>query len=138
MQKPCPSLNCGINLPIKFSFTGPFSLSRRIRDDAYSEPGDLVRALARRLNAEAHELAKAGAGLLHGYAEQRALSVHIKRYERMHFLFAAALRVLDDPMTREDWTRARDVLAEVGRESLEENADWVMLHRERPIELPGA
>src|ERR1700746_1131111 len=32
--------------PIKFSFTGPFSLSRRIRDDAYSEPGDLVRALA--------------------------------------------------------------------------------------------
>src|SRR6266403_894569 len=39
--------------PIKFSFTGPFSLSRRIRDDAYSEPGDLVRALARRLNAEA-------------------------------------------------------------------------------------
>jgi 5-methyltetrahydropteroyltriglutamate--homocysteine methyltransferase len=47
--------------PIKFSFTGPFSLSRRIRDDAYSEPGDLVRALARRLNAEARELANAGA-----------------------------------------------------------------------------
>ena len=52
------------NRPIKFSFTGPFSLSRRIRDDAYSEPGDLVRALARRLNAEARELAKAGAELL--------------------------------------------------------------------------
>ena len=39
--------------PVKFSFTGPFSLSRRIRDAAYSQPGDLVRALARRLNAEA-------------------------------------------------------------------------------------
>src|SRR5580692_7341900 len=38
--------------PVKFSFTGPFSLSRRIRDGAYSQPGDLVRALARRLNAE--------------------------------------------------------------------------------------
>src|SRR5258705_7554089 len=50
--------------PIKFSFTGPFSLSRRIRDDAYQEPGDLVRALARRLNAEARELAAAGADLL--------------------------------------------------------------------------
>src|SRR5215469_10154833 len=34
--------------PVKFSFTGPFSLSRRIRDDAYAQPGDLVRALARR------------------------------------------------------------------------------------------
>ena len=68
--------------PIKFSFTGPFSLSRRIRDDAYSEPGDLVRALARRLNAEARELAKAGAELLQidepflaGYPEQVDLAI---------------------------------------------------------------
>jgi len=68
--------------PVKFSFTGPFSLSRRIRDDAYSEPGDLVRALARRLNAEARELAAAGADLLQidepflaGYPEQVELAV---------------------------------------------------------------
>jgi 5-methyltetrahydropteroyltriglutamate--homocysteine methyltransferase len=68
--------------PIKFSFTGPFSLSRRIRDDAYSEPGELVRALARRLNAEARELAKAGAELLQidepflaGYPDQVELAI---------------------------------------------------------------
>jgi len=68
--------------PIKFSFTGPFSLSRRIRDDAYTEPGELVRALARRLNAEARELATAGADLLQidepflaGYPEQVGLAV---------------------------------------------------------------
>ncbi len=68
--------------PVKFSFTGPFSLSRRIRDDAYPDPGDLVRALARRLNAEARELAEAGAGLLQidepflaGYPEQVELAV---------------------------------------------------------------
>jgi 5-methyltetrahydropteroyltriglutamate--homocysteine methyltransferase len=68
--------------PIKFSFTGPFSLSRRIRDDAYQEPGGLVRALARRLNAEARELAEAGADLLQidepflaGYPEQVELAV---------------------------------------------------------------
>jgi len=68
--------------PIKFSFTGPFSLSRRIRDDAYKEPGELVRALARRLNAEARQLAEAGAGLLQidepflaGYPEQVELAV---------------------------------------------------------------
>jgi 5-methyltetrahydropteroyltriglutamate--homocysteine methyltransferase len=68
--------------PSKFSFTGPFSLSRRIRDDAYSEPGDLVRALARRLNAEARELAKAGAELLQidepflaGYPDQVELAI---------------------------------------------------------------
>ena len=68
--------------PVKFSFTGPFSLSRRIRDDAYTDPGDLVRALARRLNAEARVLAAAGADFLQidepflaGYPEQAALAV---------------------------------------------------------------
>jgi 5-methyltetrahydropteroyltriglutamate--homocysteine methyltransferase len=50
--------------PIKFSFTGPFSLSRRIQNKAYAKPADLVRALAQVLNAEARALAAAGAALL--------------------------------------------------------------------------
>ena len=68
--------------PVKFSFTGPFSLSRRIRDSAYEKPGDLVRALARRLNAEARALAAAGADFLQidepflaGYPEHVELAV---------------------------------------------------------------
>jgi 5-methyltetrahydropteroyltriglutamate--homocysteine methyltransferase len=68
--------------PIKFSFTGPFSLSRRIRNGAYSDDGDLVRALARRLNAEARELVHAGARLLQidepflaGYREHIELAI---------------------------------------------------------------
>jgi 5-methyltetrahydropteroyltriglutamate--homocysteine methyltransferase len=68
--------------PLKFSFTGPFSLSRRIRDAAYAEPGDLVRALARRLNAEARALAEAGARFLQidepflaGYPESVQLAI---------------------------------------------------------------
>jgi 5-methyltetrahydropteroyltriglutamate--homocysteine methyltransferase len=68
--------------PVKFSFTGPFSLSRRIRDGAYERPGDLVRALARRLNAEARALAEAGADFLQidepflaGYPEHVELAV---------------------------------------------------------------
>ncbi|GAA1294489.1 methionine synthase [Pseudonocardia aurantiaca] len=50
--------------PIKFSFTGPFSLSRRVRDEAYADRRDLVLAIARILNAEAHALAARGARLL--------------------------------------------------------------------------
>jgi 5-methyltetrahydropteroyltriglutamate--homocysteine methyltransferase len=68
--------------PVKFSFTGPFSLSRRIRGSAYGDPADLVRALARRLNLEARSLAAAGARYLQidepflaGYPEQAALAV---------------------------------------------------------------
>src|SRR6516162_10097537 len=68
--------------PVKFSFTGPFSLSRRIADTAYTDPADLVRALARRLNLEAHALADAGAAFLQidepflaGYPEQVDLAI---------------------------------------------------------------
>jgi 5-methyltetrahydropteroyltriglutamate--homocysteine methyltransferase len=70
--------------PVKFSFTGPFSLSRRIAvaNGAYRDPADLVRALARRLNAEARALAAAGARFLQidepflaGYPEQAELAV---------------------------------------------------------------
>ena len=69
-------------LPVKFSFTGPFSLSRRIRDNAYPVSGDLVRAIARMLNAEARALAAAGAEFLQidepflaGYPDQAGLAV---------------------------------------------------------------
>jgi 5-methyltetrahydropteroyltriglutamate--homocysteine methyltransferase len=69
-------------LPVKFSFTGPFSLSRRIRNQAYPGSAGLVRALAAWLNAEAAELARAGAGLLQidepflaGYPEDTELAI---------------------------------------------------------------
>jgi 5-methyltetrahydropteroyltriglutamate--homocysteine methyltransferase len=70
--------------PVKFSFTGPFSLSRRISlcAGAYRDPDDLVRALARRLNTEARALTDAGARFLQidepflaGYPDQAALAV---------------------------------------------------------------
>jgi 5-methyltetrahydropteroyltriglutamate--homocysteine methyltransferase len=56
--------------PVRFSMTGPFSLSRRLRTSEGAGYGDsadradLVRDLARVLNAEATALAAAGAQLL--------------------------------------------------------------------------
>jgi 5-methyltetrahydropteroyltriglutamate--homocysteine methyltransferase len=68
--------------PIKFSFTGPFSLSRRVHNEAYSDPADLVMAFARVLNREARALAAAGAAVLQidepflaGYPDQVDLAV---------------------------------------------------------------
>ncbi len=68
--------------PVKFSFTGPFSLSRRIRDSAYADPAELVGALARWLNGQAAQLAAAGARLLQidepflaGYPEAAELAI---------------------------------------------------------------
>ncbi|MBA0127216.1 hypothetical protein H0B56_16820 [Haloechinothrix sp. YIM 98757] len=68
--------------PVKFSFTGPLSLSRRIRNHAYSDSSELVRALARLLNMEAKRLAQAGATWLQidepflcGYRDQVDVAV---------------------------------------------------------------
>lgn len=68
---------------VKFSLTGPFSLSRRIRaNSAYADEADLVRALARWLNTQARDLFAAGARLLQidepflaGYPEAADLAI---------------------------------------------------------------
>jgi len=67
---------------IKFSFTGPFSLSKRVRNEAYSSDADLMLAFAKILNREAKLLAQAGATFLQidepflaGYPEQVELAV---------------------------------------------------------------
>ena len=68
--------------PVKFSFTGPFSLARRVHNEAYSSFDDLVMAFARILNREARALEKAGAAVLQidepflaGYPEEVGLAV---------------------------------------------------------------
>jgi 5-methyltetrahydropteroyltriglutamate--homocysteine methyltransferase len=70
------------NRPVKFSFTGPFSLARRVHNEAYSSFDDLVMAFARILNREAKQLAQAGAAVLQidepflaGYPEEVGLAV---------------------------------------------------------------
>jgi 5-methyltetrahydropteroyltriglutamate--homocysteine methyltransferase len=68
--------------PVKFSFTGPFSLSRRLRDDVHRDPADLVRGIAHVLAGVAGALRDAGADLLQidepflaGHPEQVGLAV---------------------------------------------------------------
>ena len=68
--------------PVKFSFTGPFSLARRVHNEAYASFDDLVMAFARILNRETKALAQAGAAVLQidepflaGYPEEVGLAV---------------------------------------------------------------
>ena len=68
--------------PIKFSFTGPFSLSGRIHDRDGVSQRDLVLAMAGVLNAEARDLAARGAELLQidepflaGHVDQVGLAI---------------------------------------------------------------
>jgi hypothetical protein len=80
------------------------------------------------------------AGLLHNYSEKRAWSAHAKQYRRMQLVFTqAAVNV--EPLIEQSSERnllcVRQILRDLGREALIENGDWLLLHRERPIDVPG-
>ena len=76
----------------------------------------------------------------HGYANVRAFGEHQKQYERMEELFHTANAALSRATPDGTGTRhgAERVLLDLGREALAEHADWLLLHRARPMELPTA
>jgi 5-methyltetrahydropteroyltriglutamate--homocysteine methyltransferase len=68
--------------PVKFAFTGPFSLAKRPRKEGFRSPADVVLAFAEVLNREARALAAAGATFLQidepflaGYPDEVELAV---------------------------------------------------------------
>lgn len=78
------------------------------------------------------------AALLRDYPRRRAYHEQARRYAMMFALYDRALSVLlgvqHEP--REKRLKvAQDVMLEIGREALAENGDWVLMHRELPIEL---
>jgi hypothetical protein len=76
------------------------------------------------------------AGLRHGYNQQMARSEHAKQFGRMAEMFDTAEQHLTSQLKAGAIAEASDLLKELGQEALEENGDWVLLHRERPLEVP--
>jgi hypothetical protein len=74
--------------------------------------------------------------VLHGYTDRRAFAELTRHYGRMADVFARASRRLDELLAHHDVYRARALIIGLGKEALNEHGDWVMLHRERPIEPP--
>ncbi|MGH7622727.1 MAG: hypothetical protein ACREMU_10345, partial [Gemmatimonadaceae bacterium] len=114
---------------------------------AYGGPQLAVRASRLALNESPFEWMLAAIGITalvgtfaHGYANVRAFGEHQKQYERMEELFRIANAALSRATPWATATRhgAEGVLRDLGREALAEHADWLLLHRARPIELPTA
>ncbi len=86
-------------------------------------------------------LTAVASGLLASYADKAAHGIHVKRYRRIRGIFAYAgtrLREIlsHETITAEDYREAQTIVLELGKEALMENAGWVILHRERPLEFP--
>ena len=78
----------------------------------------------------------AAAAALYGYAEKTVLSEQARQYGRMAPVFRYAHTRLVDLLARGDLARAQAILLELGKEALAENADWLLLHRAQPLEVP--
>jgi hypothetical protein len=74
----------------------------------------------------------------HEYPRQCAFHAQARRYQIMREIYGRALSIIDDVADADPTERlrvSREVGFEIGREALAENGDWVMLHRELPIEM---
>lgn len=75
----------------------------------------------------------AAGALLHHANQRRAHAELRKQYTRMITIFENASKAIEQ---KTDLQGARVCLRKLGQEALLENGDWVLLHRERPLELP--
>lgn len=83
-------------------------------------------------------LAPVVAAALDGYAEKTAFAAQAKKYRQMREIFEHAAMKLEGLLAADDLDTARHLIRELGKESLAENGEWVLMHRERPLHLPHA
>lgn len=71
------------------------------------------------------------AAVREAYAHKKADRELIKQYRFMHRIFRNAKRRLDQASSED---ARRDILRSLGEAALGEHAEWILMHRERPLE----
>ena len=71
-----------------------------------------------------------------GYNEKMIFEEQSKIYHQMFQLFSLADDKLSKAIDENNYEEAYEIIWELGLESLMENADWLILHRSRPMEMP--
>jgi hypothetical protein len=82
----------------------------------------------------------AGGGVAaRGFLARRSHLELAKQYGSQRFIFESASRMLDKIKDRPkpEWT-AEKILEKLGREVLQEHAEWLWLRHTRPFEVPAA
>ena len=80
-------------------------------------------------------LALAGAALFNIWNETMAHNEHATRYERSGLLFDIANKRLD-LQSGLNLALEQEIIYKTGKEALDENGDWVLLHQQRPVKSP--
>ena len=83
-------------------------------------------------------VALAAAAALAAFSDRLHLPELSRQHDRMFLVFQRAERRMKTLADAGETERAQAVLLELGKAALHENAAWVLLHRSRPMEAPGA
>ena len=78
------------------------------------------------------------AALWINYSEKISLHAQSKQYSRFAIIFNRARKIFESlkENTEANQIQIKQLVKELGKEALIENGDWVLLRRERPIEIP--
>jgi hypothetical protein len=83
-------------------------------------------------------------GLVRVWMEQGAYEEQVRTYNRMAHVFGRAGKRIEADLAKKDpktvetrINNARDGIYHLGIQALEENGDWLLLHRERPLKVVG-
>jgi len=76
------------------------------------------------------------AAVMHTYTEKMAYTEHKRQYDRMSVFYHRAKVHLEELIGANNISEAQSFIAELGREALIENGDWILTHRDRPLEVP--
>jgi hypothetical protein len=74
------------------------------------------------------------AAVLTGYTERLALKAQARQYDRMRGLFERAYDLLPPEIDADTSAHAHALYHELGMEAMKEQAEWVAVYRQRPIE----
>jgi hypothetical protein len=74
------------------------------------------------------------AAAMTGYSERLALKGQARQYDRMRVLFEHAYDLLPEKIDSATAPLVRSIYREVGIEAMKENAEWVAVYRQRPIQ----
>jgi hypothetical protein len=74
--------------------------------------------------------------LLMAYSKSRGLKEHVKQYQHMEQVHIRAQNRLVGLAPQQNFGPVQEVMRELGKEALAENASWILLHRDRPVAVP--
>ena len=83
-----------------------------------------------------YAFAFAVSGTIKVYESVMAHQEQAHRYTKMGIYFDLCNDRIERALGEGDIALAQNLLLEIGRQSLAENADWLLMHRQRPIEVP--